>query len=252
MNFHLMYHLWPVKETDRWKLNLLELKKRWKIFGGHRLLSVATCDRTVRFNEVMRYCDSIGISWTRINHVKNNRRVGEMASLPWLLKTIGQQPMDQSDIVYYAHGKGAKPTDAGRAIAVWTEMMYEATLDYIPVVLELFRRGHPFAGSLRLTNKMMGVSDNMFWYYAGTFFWFRPSMLSSSMWKNARKVYHGVEFWPGQCFAFEQAGDIFTPDIGTNNGQIPWAAYSYDHWQKYYLPAFSQWEKDNAHFRIIW
>lgn len=251
MHFHLMYHLWPLKQTDRWQWSLRQLKKRWRIFDGQRLLSVATGPDTVGFREVVAYCESIGLDWTRLNNETNNPKRGETVSWPWFLATLKPSQLPQDDLVCYAHGKSAKYS-AESSTVIWADVLYQATFDYMPTVLELFRRGVPYAGSFKVNESMIEGVRHQFWYYSGTFFWFKPSLFSNTAWKKVRPKYHGVEFWPNECFPFERCGDIFTPDIGSNPGQTAFLGYSADHWQKYYLPAFNQWKKDNAHNRIIW
>lgn len=248
MQFHLTHHLCPSRKSDLWRWHLRQLADRFRIFNGKRILSIASDANTFSLREVLNYSQSLGLEWTAHQQVRNLRRMGEHQSWSGLMRLLEPQHLGVDDAVFYCHSKGV--THPGNeAPTIWSSVMYEAALDYIPVVIDHFRRDYAFTGSIKGTREKFFGGPDVDWCYAGTFFWWKPSIVGDKH-RQVKPRYHGLEMWPGESFPFEKCGDLFTPPgLGVDDGCVQGAPYSVDIWRNIYLPQFDEWKRANAHFR---
>ena len=199
MKRHLLFHLWPVRETGVWRLRVEQLKRRWAMFDGVKAVSVVTGPETVSACEVW---DAIGDASVVFRELPNDSSLREMLSWDWLWSQVD----DQNGAAFYCHGKGTRfPLNETIGVHGWTDMMFTAALDHWPLVERRLRQG-AFAGSLRVCG---GYPASHF-HYAGTFYWARLDQVRGKF-ADVERTWWGVEPWPGRHFDWRHAGLLFQP-----------------------------------------
>jgi len=223
---NLIYHLLPTTLHDGWKRNLDELARRWSVFNGRKYLSVVTCNgginntrngaalQTVPSLDVMAYCEHLGIEWTEVRQVVNNGKLGEVASLPWLLDAVLND--DPNEVTFYGHSKGTSRPQ-GATLDHWRDSMYQYCLDDISSVQRALERFSCAASLLR--NDPMSANN---WHASGTFFWFRNNELWAKDWRRIQQSYHGVEAYLGDHFKRHEVAALAHPNVGNLYVQAEW------------------------------
>lgn len=217
---NLIYHVYPDKRNDCWKWNLDQIKRRWSIFNGRRVLAVATDDSTCSLDEVCSYLGDL-VTQCDILSLKNNSHLREVASFRHLLKSV--RSMNPQEATFYAHTKGNTTAKPGDAVTVWTQGMYRHLLDQIEIVRDLLRT-YLFVGA----NKMVWQDNprlNPFptryvptgrrkedgWMLSGTFFWFSHRVYAR---ENALRIdpdRYAAEGWPWAVAEEHEAVSLLQP-----------------------------------------
>jgi hypothetical protein len=206
---HLIYHLWPTRQSDMWKWNVDQLRKRIEMFNGLRIIGVAIDDQTVSLETVQA-----AFAGVRIDHwvtVPNDPKLGEGATFHKMLTLL---PCGPNDITFYGHAKGTKyqQGEAG-VVPRWTEVMYRSCLDHYSEVrksLESF----PITGPLKRYGDH-NKPNTWRWHYSGTFFWFRnEDVFSRPEWKRLVPFYGAIECWPSCVFRAAEGGVLIGNDAG--------------------------------------
>jgi hypothetical protein len=168
------------------------------LFNGQKTICVAIDDRTDPLDDVVRAFSGHDVSFVPIS---NNPRLGERAGWDELWATVGQytSPLDYT---FYAHAKGVSKPHFNAAVAIWTAIMYQANLDFWPLV-RTGLENHKCAGAF----KSGGLSTNG-WHFAGAYFWVRNSDAVPLAPKTIMG-WCGTEAWPGTVWKPEEAFGIF-------------------------------------------
>lgn len=199
---HLLFHLWPKKTSQgTWQRNLDQLKSRWPLFTGKRVIAVATSSDSHNLETVQAYMHGYQCEWV---HVENDRNLREVKSFLPLFENIEGLPGH----TFYGQGKGAtKPINPGISIHQWTSAMYEILLDYWPLVADNLKR-FPVVGAFKKnTHGFNGSRSN--WHYSGSFCWFDNAVLWSRNWRDIQQAWYGIESYPSMIFTREEAACIF-------------------------------------------
>ena len=226
---HLIYHVWPVKESS-WRLNVEELLKRIDIFNGRRIISVFCDSRSDDPEKVKQLLAGHGCEFL----IKSNNSIGEAAAFPALLESVKSTNMN--DITFYGHAKGVKyGPNFSNPLRKWIQAMYAVNLDnWIEVKRQLNQFSMTGAFKMRgrfATHKKLGN-----WHYSGTFFWFRNSEVFSVPYQKVPQFYYGVEAWPGILFSDHETGCLFLDGIRG-------LAYKDSFWRSTGDSAMSRWKK---------
>lgn len=199
---HLLYHVWPVKDS-LWRWNVEQLLKRIELFNGKRVISVFIDERTESEEVVKDAFAGHGCEFL----VRPNDPRGETAAFPDLLKRVNS--IDLNEVTFYGHAKGVKyGMRATAPLRKWVETLYRVNLDdWLAVKGQLDR--YPMTGAFKMYGRFTTHRQLGDWHYSGTFFWFRNHAVFSRASIDVPDFYYGVEAWPGTLFPAEQTACIF-------------------------------------------
>jgi hypothetical protein len=225
---NLIMHILPVASNDVWRWNLQQIAQRQHLFNGKRVLAIATDDRvksgkkdvrTVTADEVLKFSESIGLTWTHTKEFINNHTLREVVTFPWLLETVCSGNPDE--LTFSCHAKGV--THSQDSITVrWAERQYRACLDDWQTVWRTLER-YSMAGSFRKFGQF-GTPKNNRWHYSGTNYWFRHDDVFSRDWRTLDQKFFGTESWPGRLFKPEECACLFADDAGDVYKEAYWAS----------------------------
>lgn len=206
---HLTYHICPFENaTNAWTWNLLQLRSRWDLFTGRKILGINYDDSTVTPSQIIGYCQSIDMEWDHVIVRENDRRLGEVATWIPSLKCLDPQDACPDEIVFSAHAKGVKyGTDSPPVIRDWTEVMYSVNLDDWDAVrrsLEWFSA----TGAFRARYRRSAMCRHG-WYYSGAFWWWRLADIGQRRWNIVSPWYAGREIWIGNQIEQSEADCLF-------------------------------------------
>lgn len=212
---HLLYHLLPVADNGVWQWNVEQLRKRWHLFTGRKIIAVMTADESFKREKQQggdtktRFTlDDAAIvrsalpADAEVIEIENNPQLREVASWQRLWSKLHGE--NAADAVFYAHAKGVTRPGSVR----WAEVMYETLLDRMP---EGMLNEFPIVGSFRKVGKAFGSSK---WHYSGSFFVARLGDFFTRNWRKIRKEWWGNEGWPGENYLVREAGCVFKPIEG--------------------------------------
>lgn len=218
--FNLLYFIAPFANSDVWRWNVRELKKRLPLFNGRRIVAIATGKEMSPIEEVMHE-----FAGHRVRFIvdENDPSAGESAMFGDMLSLV--QSTDSSEATFYAHAKGvSKPVD--ESVRKWTNWMYEYCLDDIAAIRTALA-SHACAGAFKT---ITGSPPENFpgryslWHFSGTFFWFRNAALfSRHNWRDVDRHFWGTEaylsklFTPDEAYCFfgetERPGAMYDPEF---------------------------------------
>lgn len=251
---HLLFHLWPKKSTlGVWQRNLDQLKQRWPLFTGKRVIAVATSSDSATLEAVQDYMRGYECEWV---HVVNDPNLREVKTFVPLFERVESEP----GYTFYAQGKGAtKPINRGVTIHAWTAAMYEVLLDYWPLVQETLSQ-KSIVGIFKKHKLGCFGGSRSDWHYSGSFFWFKNAELfgrrprlpnvinrqavneSSWDWRSVEPVWFGIESYPSMMFAPDEAACLF------HCWQKEFSLYRLGFWQRVERE-LAEWRKQAVKYR---
>jgi hypothetical protein len=209
---NLLYHVCPVMDNDEWRLNLAEIRQRWHLFNGHRVLAIVQGDglhdgRTVRKELGRTDCD-----WMEFD---NDPELREVVSFLPLLKYVASASNQEAS--FFAHTKGTSSELGISGPRAWRDAMYRTLLDNIEVVRAALMTV-PAVGTTKLTwpcgstppypNRLQFGQ----WMFAGTFFWFRHGAIYTRPdWDNVIRDRYGAEAWLSGMFGPDECLTLMQP-----------------------------------------
>jgi hypothetical protein len=200
---HLLYFVYPRKWNGRWQKNVRQLLRRIDLFDGRRVVAVVTDDKTDSVDEVRAAFAGHRCEFLRFANVVNLREV--VAWLPlWERVAAFTGPRDYT---FFAHAKGVTRSSTSTAHK-WTTLMYEANLDYWPVVERLFET-YPIVGSLKKNGHRFNRDRRSDWIYVGTFYWVRNRDFFTRDWRSVEQEFWGTEYMPGVLYSSDEAGVVY-------------------------------------------
>ena len=231
---HLLCHLWPLAVgRSVWLWHVGQLKRRAHIFNGKRIVAVAADRDTDPVGDVER---ALGPDF-EIILLPNQPRFREVFSFDPLFSRVAST--DPREMVFWCHGKGVR-NPGGLHIRQWASIMYEAALDYLPLVEGLLAT-HGVVGSFRRTHKAW--QDDGGWHYSGSYFWARSMRLFSRNWRHIPMKWYGMEAYPGVQFRHDEAAVLFRDSDGDPGGKY---LYDPDYMRGTVLP---EWERGRDRHR---
>lgn len=223
---NLIMHILPVAGNDNWKWNLDQVATRQHLFDGKRVLAIAseTAEKTggkilttVTPDEVIEYSKSIGLDWTHIQAFKNNSRLREVATFPWLLEQV--ESTNSNEVTFACHAKGV--THSADSITMrWAEKQYHVCLDDWQTVCRALGQ-YSMAGSFRRFGQFTTPGNNR-WHYSGTNYWFRHDDVFTRDWRKLDKQFFGTESWPAHLFKAGEVACLFGDNVGDLYREETW------------------------------
>jgi len=218
---NLIYHVYAHKQNPAWVANLKQIKRRWGLFNGRKIISVAIDRDTYRSSDVRRFLGDDA----EYLEVRNDPVLRETVSFPLLLSIIKSYRPDEA--TFYAHAKGSSPTrrdamEKPEGIMYWRNSMYHRNLDDWPLVHRNLVK-YPMVGIFKInwsTWKVDQFGWNFYpsglysgeWMFAGTFFWFRHDATFANPYAmHPADDNYGVEAWPARLWPPEMGCTIHQP-----------------------------------------
>ena len=228
---HLTYHVYPTKHHDGWMWNLRQIAKRSDMFSdGKRVLGISTDTRTHDQFRVIDFCHEIGLSWTDLVVKPNSRALREVQTWLPMLEVINPPACSESEVVFSAHAKGVRHDSMQRHISAWADVMYRTCLDDIQLVdVELSK--YLATGSFKRYGNFK-TPGNYQWHYSGTFYWWRPLLISERKWKKIDRKFFGTESWLGHQAKPDETGCLFIDHCED--------LYQMKYWEDVVWPAWSE------------
>lgn len=232
---HLLFHLWPRKlSLGTWQRNLDQLKARWGLFTGRRIIAVATSSDSHDLATVQAYMQGYECEWIE---TQNDPALREVKTFLPLFKKLEGFP----GYTFYAQGKGVtKPVDPGVSIHHWTAAMYEILLDYWPLVAEHFKKFSIVGAFKKGIAGFTGSSSD--WHYSGSFCWLDNAELWKRNWKAIEQNWFGIESWPSMIFKSEEAACLF------HHKNQRFDLYSMGYWRSV-EKELAKWRREKAPYR---
>lgn len=233
---HLLFHIWPRKtHAGTWQRNLDQLKLRWPLFTGKRIIAVVTSNDSHPFEAVQEYMHGYECEWV---HAENNPALREVATFNALFGAVENLP----GYTFYAQAKGVtKPVNPGVSIHAWTTTMYEILLDYWPLVEQALKT-HCTTGIFKKSLDGAFSGSRSTWHYSGSFCWFKNAELWRRNWRAIERVWFGIESYPSMIFDSKEAACLFYES--TKQFDL----YRLHNWQRVEAE-LKQWRLDNQQHR---
>lgn len=223
---HLACHILPVAGNGVWRRAVDQLRLRWDLFDGRKVVAVATgaavteqvdpheTDPTPARRLALESADAVRAYLppdAEVVAVDNREHLWESASWPELFGRVFAHA-GPADAVLYAHAKGVTRRLTS-PVHQWADMLWRLSLDYWPQIESLLR-AHPLAGSLTRVGTFFGApNERSAWHYSGNFWWARVPLLRAAMARTPVPADRwAAEAWPGMAFPAAAAGTLFTAD----------------------------------------
>jgi len=231
---HLTYHMCPfANASTAWRWNLEQLRQRWHLFNGLKLLGINHDEDTVTPDELLDYCRSIGLEWDRVVIRPNSRGLGEVMTWVPSLELLSPEFAAENEIVFSAHAKGVKygGAETPPVIRDWSALMYSGNLDDWGIVqrsLEWF-----IATGIMRAQYPEKPLCRYGWYYSGGFWWWRLADVGRGPWDQVAQWYAGRELWIGHQCDTSESDCLFLDN--TRSPYLPayWKAVIHPKWNKY-------------------
>lgn len=192
---HLLYHVYPSRKNDIWKRNVDRLMEHASLFNGRRIVAVATGPGSLTFDEVANYLT--GLRAETVEAI-NDADLREVTTFPYLISRVAD--LGWEDAVFYAHTKGNSTIESVLGATIWRNIGYAYLLGGWQRCMRLLLQS-PAVGIHKIHwGKQLGPYPNRLrhgnWMFAGTFFWFRPSVTHAfDDWRNVPLDRYGAEAW---------------------------------------------------------
>jgi hypothetical protein len=232
---YLAFHLLPVKGNGNWQRSIDQLRLRWGLFTGIKVVAIATGSAGLPLDSPDEVRDYLP-SGCEVIEVPNNPDLREVVSWIPLWERILGSASDE-DAVLYAHGKAVtRPVDPGNSCQWWASLAYSLHLDHWPLVATQLAR-YPITGAFKKVGMMFPGTS---WHYSGTFYWVRVGDFRSRQWQRIQQAWFGTEAWPGVAYDPTEAGCIFLDDSAELMD-----LYDPILWNTTIRPRYAEWLKQN-------
>jgi len=217
IKLNLIFHFYPWKVNDCWKLHAWMLKRYLPFFYGKKVVAVATDDESWGIDEVKKEIDDPLVEYIRVT---NNSNLCEQVSFLDLLSEVNNP--DENFRTFYGHSKGNlrvtddedENDDHILGVITWMDNIYSHLLGHIWTVIDLLEVFKCVG-----TNKMIWPKNisspypsrllHGNWMFAGTFFWFRnDAVFSHPDWAKIPEDRYAVEAYLSGLFPEKEAISI--------------------------------------------
>lgn len=213
---NLAYHVYPKSNTPALVNNLIQIRRRWDLFNGRRIISVATGPGLLPVDRIIELLGTDAEYFER----PNDPRLRDTASFRPMLEIL--RDLNPNQATFYAHTKGTAELHNGDqprqlAIARWRNRMYHELLDNWPAVAHELQT-HAACGIYKVDVSQLGPNlvhtpCGLPWknfLYAGTFFWFRHDCIfRNPQWSAIPDDPYANEAWLGSLLRSDQAATIY-------------------------------------------
>lgn len=215
---NLLFHCYPNPKNTAWIQNLHEIRKRWSLFNGRRLIAIATATDLIPPHRIQNFLGSHAEYFISPNHP----RLRETASFHDLLSQI--RTTNSNEATFYAHSKGASGhydsnTPKQLAIRLWRNRMYHELLDKWPKIQRHLRTAAA-VGCFKIDyscfpEHVMRSPTGLewgTWHFAGNFYWLRHDCIfRNPHWSEIADDPYAAEMWLGNLIDSEFAQSAYQP-----------------------------------------
>lgn len=224
MKRNLIYHVSPFDDNDTWLKNIAQLRRRWNVFDGVKIVSAVVGPRMVPMRVVRRFLPDPSIIWMRFENSVELREAVSFLPMLRLLKVSA----DPDSATFYAHAKGVTRNPCDLQVRDWRNQMYANLLDRVPACMELLKT-HPCVGAYRdlhpggIPAPHIGECHwKTTWDYRGTFFWFsNREIFDHPRWDRTPMNGWGVEFWLSHLYPAHRAACVYRDESPTHPDPCP-------------------------------
>lgn len=216
--WNLAFHLYPHPGSNVWLYNLEQLRNRWNIFNGRRVIAVATGPGLIPLDRVRLELPANA----EILPIPNNPRLRETRSFLPLLQSL--RSLATYEATFYAHSKGCSQHhhhQPGKAFAIeyWRNRMYHTLLDDLPRI-QAALQNHATAGCFKIDySKILDYQMRSptglewgNWHFAGNFWWIRHDCIfRNPHWPEIADDPFAVEMWLGDLLPSHEAQSVYQP-----------------------------------------
>ena len=215
---HAIYHIYAARSNDHWRRNVDRMLRHDAAFDGRKIASIAADAATHSFDLAAAPLEAAGYE---CHEMPNDPQLREVVSFLPLLCWV-RPHVAADDAVWYAHTKGNTTADGELGATIWSNMMYDVLLGTsgrgrLAEAMRLLE-SHTFVG----TNKIRWTDGDQCpfpsglnvgrWMLAGTFYWFRGSVLHGDRWRRVAVDRYGAEAWPSVvCPDHREAATLYQP-----------------------------------------
>lgn len=232
---HLAYHVYPLLDSDVWRWNVNQLKRRWNVFNGQKVIAVVTDNTTDSLDTVRRHVDDDGAIFIEL---PNDPDRGEAVTFQIMMEVLWEH-VEPGHAVFRAHAKAVtKPQSV--ADLLWADTMYNVLLDYLPLVRERLTVSL-MAGCF--TPMVCGMPPGRL-FFPGSFYWFRHNVFERD-WQKIDPGFYGVENWPGTVCRPEELTSLLPVLPGLDGHQL----YDEDAWRWRIGPHVDAWRDTYKRWR---
>jgi len=230
---HLTYHACPFANSSAaWEWNLEQLRQRWHLFNGTKVLGVTYDKDTVSPDHFLMRCDDVGLIWDHVVVLPNSRGLGEVVTWIPSLELLTPDTAGPNEVVFSAHAKGVKYGEVIPPVILdWASVMYSVNLsdwNRVQQSLEWFAA----TGAFR-TRYSRTKSCQYGWYYSGAFFWWRLADIIRGDWRYVGQMYPGREVWIGHQFQRNESDCLFLDNSASPYLPQYWRSKILPKWNKY-------------------
>lgn len=230
---HLTYHICPfANSSEAWQWNLEQLRQRWHLFNGLKVLGINHDESTVQPGVLLKHCEFIGLHWDHVVVRPNSRALGEVMTWIPSLEFLNPETANENEVVFSAHAKGVKYGAAiPPTILKWNQVMYSVNLDdwsRVRESLEWFIA----TGAFRCRGSRVHFCKHA-WYYSGAFWWWRLRDLGQREWREVGQWYPGREVWIGHHVERHESGCLFMDNSRSPYKPEFWNSVVTPRWKKY-------------------
>jgi len=215
---NLAYNVYARPDNPAWISNLRQIRQRWDLFNGRRVVAIAQDQHTIHPQEIKR---QLGPDAEYIVH-PNDPRTREQPGFVLLLNAL--KNCNPNEATFYAHAQGTTPyhnTDRSRQDAkqYWRNRMYHELLDRWPDVAHALQT-HATAGIYMVDYTDTGQTPPQsvtggpwgLWHYCGTFYWFRHDhVFRNPRWSMIPDDCYASEMWLGSFIPSHLAATLHQP-----------------------------------------
>lgn len=233
---HLAFHIYPHSRQNglAWRLAVDQLRLRWSLFTGKKVVAICTGDDLDPPEIVRDYLPSDAT----VIIVPNDPGLREV--MTWLPLWYELLPATSDhDVALYCHAKGVtRSVDPGNSTHWWASLAWSLTLDHWPLIKSKLRR-RPIVGPFKKVGYGFGGAFGR-WHYSGTFFWVNIGDFRQRLTIQVPRMWWGVEAWPGLAYDVADAEFLFL------EGQVPSLdLYSPGFWAHTVRPRYTEWLLEN-------
>lgn len=198
---HLAYFVYP--RGEEWRPNLAQLRQRISLFNGRRLVAVATSAQTASAVDVAEELAGLDVE---VLPFANDPALREMSAYPTLMRALSVY-RDPANVHWYGHAKGITSAQWAPAVRHWRECMYEAQLDYWPLIRERLRDAAAVGQYLRPRHLIPGSPCRF--HFSGSFCWRRHVPLYDREWDNYDQHWCGSESHLGRVYRVGEVHSLY-------------------------------------------
>ncbi len=225
---NLICHVYPRRTGQQWRRTVEHLLRRRELFGGRRIITIATDETTDTVQTVRSALADFEAEFLEFRNCALQETSTFLPAMDLIANT------NHDEITFRCHAKGSTHSSDDAASHIWADAMFETCLDY-PELVDCMLEKLAIVGPFR-SHGLWPFPGHHGWHYAGSMFWVRHDRTFSRDWRQLMPTFFGVEAWPG-IFPIEESGCLFGDHADTQH------LYSPEFWRHNITPSLQLWRE---------